>query len=999
MRICVLGFFFLAIVSLACADDSAQAQNSVSRISLEKNWHIQSACKVSDGGAAISRPGYSVAGWLATTVPHTVLGAQVDAKLFPDPFFGMNLRAIPGTTYPIGKIFTELPMPDDSPYKCSWWYRTEFNLSPELRGKNVWLHFDGINYRANIWVNGRQIANSDQVAGAYRTYEFNVKDTVHPGALNAIAVEVFTQTETDLGINFVDWNPMPADKAMGLWRPVYITSSGPVSVRYPAVSTHFTDDSLKTAELTVTGELQNGTAEQVTGTVEATLEGIGTVSQPVTLAPNEHQSVVFAPEQYPQLRVQNPKLWWPYPLGPQNLYTVEMRFVVRSSRSSAEADFRATPEGSPNTVIPSANSGQALSAAFARRISRDLLGSIAPGVAPLRQTSVYGLKSRTSGIYDLNIPGDPSAKSGPQDDSAKEFEVDKLRLASDEAAATVPPSDSISDVATTKFGIREITDQKNANGYELFRINGRNILIRGGGWAPDMFLRVNNERVQDELRHVRNLGLNTIRLEGKLETDEFFDLADRYGILAMAGWCCCDHWEHWDKWTAADHEISKASQASQIQRLRSHPSLLVWLNGSDNPPPEDVEPDYISILKQYRWPNPFLSSASATPTTVTGPSGVKMSGPYDYVPPSYWLLDPGHWGGAYGFNTETSPGPAPPLRSSLQKFIPKQNLWPHDDVWNFHAGLGSFGQTKIFEDAMAATYGPPTSLADYEKKSQAMAYDGERAMFEAYARNKYNSTGVVQWMLNNAWPSVIWHLYDYYLVPGGGYFGVKKANELIHAQYSYDDRSVVVVNSLYEPQKGLKVRVKVLDLTSKERFSDTKTVDIEPDSVAKVLTIPEINDLNSPYFVRLDLTDSAGKSLSSNLYWLPTQLAELDWEKTNYYFTPAKYADMTALATLAVTNIEWNSQIERRGEDEIVRVTLRNVGKNLAFLLRADLKHAHNSDDVAPVLWDDNYISLLPGESRTLSATVRVRDLGGLAPIIAVEGWNAKAENAAKVPR
>lgn len=427
--------------------------------------------------------------------------------------------------------------------------------------------------------------------------------------------------------------------------------------------------------------------------------------------------------------------------------------------------------------------------------------------------------------------------------------------------------------------------------------------------------------------------------------------------------------------------------------------MLVWLNGSDNPPPADVESDYISILKQYRWPNPFISSASATPTTVTGPSGVKMTGPYDYVPPSYWLADPGHWGGAYGFNTETSPGPAPPLLASIEKFVPKQNLWPHDDVWNFHAGLGSFGQTKIFDDAMDATYGPATSLADYERKSQAMAYEGERAMFEAFARNKYNSTGVVQWMLNNAWPSVIWHLYDYYLVPGGGYFGAKKANELLHIQYSYDDRSVVVVSSLYEPQKALKVAVKVLDLSSKTRFSDAKTIDIEPDSVTKILTIPDLDDANSAYFVRLDLTDSAGKSLSSNFYWVPKQLADLDWEKSNYYTTPAKYSDMTALATLPATNVEWNSQIEHRGDDEIVHVTLRNAGKNVALLARAELKHGHGDDDIAPVLWDDNYVSLLPGESRTLNATVRARDLGGSTPAIVVDGWNVKAENAAKAPR
>jgi exo-1,4-beta-D-glucosaminidase len=328
--------------------------------------------------------------------------------------------------------------------------------------------------------------------------------------------------------------------------------------------------------------------------------------------------------------------------------------------------------------------------------------------------------------------------------------------------------------------------------------------------------------------------------------------------------------------------------------------------------------------------------------------------------------------------------------SSLEKFIPKQNLWPHDDVWNFHAGLGSFTQTNIFDNAMAVTYGPPTSAADYDKKAQAMTYDGERAMFEAFARNKYNSTGVIQWMLNNAWPSVIWHLYDYYLVPGGGYFGAKKANELVHAQYSYDDRSVVVVNSLYEPQKGVKLRARVFDLAAKERWSETKDVDVEPDSVTRIVTIPDIPDLGTTYFVRLDLTDSAGKSLSSNFYWLPQQLAEFDWEKSNYYTTPAMYSDMTALAGLSSTNVEWKSQTERRETEEIVHVHLQNVGNKIAFLVRVDLKNAHDGSEIAPVLWDDNYISLLPGESRTLTAAVSVRDLGAAVPLVSVAGWNIK---------
>lgn len=888
-------FWLLMLVSTTIFAAPAPVKPLPARVELEKGWQIQSSCKLTEkSGEIISTTRFRPANWIPTTVPSTVLAAQLAAGVFAhrfkDPFYATNLRQIAGTDYPIGKIFAMLPMTDSSPYACSWWYRTEFRLPLDYKDRNVWIHFEGINYRANIWVNGKRIADSTQVAGAYRRYEFNLKDVLKPGIPNVIAVETFAPTENDLGINFVDWNPAPADKSMGIWRKVFLTASGPVTLRYPTVNTHFPDPSLGTAELTAVAELQNATDHEVSGTVDAVIDTGHPLSQPVTLAPGEHKTVVFAPDQFAELRAQNPKLWWPYPLGPQNLHTVTMQF-------------------------------------------------------------------RTDG--------------------------------------------KISDRQSAQFGMREITAEMNPNGYKLFKINGRNILIRGGGWTYDMLIRTNPERLDDELRYVRHLGLNTIRLEGKLETDDFFEKADEMGILIFAGWCCCDHWEHWDKWTPEDHEIAKASLASQITRLRSHPSLLVWLYGSDNPPPEDVEKDYIGVLKQYNWPNPYVSSAAAKPTTVTGPSGVKMSGPYDYVPPSYWLRDDSKFGGAYGFNTETSPGPAIPPEKCLEKFIPKDHLWPRNEVWNFHAGGGSFTHTDLFNSAMNTTYGEPKDLSDYLRKSQAMTYDGERAMFEAYARNKYNSTGVIQWMLNNAWPSIIWHLYDYYLNPAGGYFGSKKALEPLHVQYSYDDRSVVVVNSLYQSFQNLKVAAKLYNFDLTEKYSNEAQVNVDSDGVERAFTIPDSDDLTQTYFVKLALSDATGKLLSSNFYWLPKKLDDLDWANTKYFYTPAfQYADMTALQEISPTEVQYSARSEIKGSEHIIHVSLKNTGKSLAFMTHLRVTHGKDNDDVAPILWDDNYISLLPGESTTVTGTLKTHDLHGGLPVVKVEGWNviAKAAPQAKSP-
>jgi exo-1,4-beta-D-glucosaminidase len=560
----------------------------------------------------------------------------------------------------------------------------------------------------------------------------------------------------------------------------------------------------------------------------------------------------------------------------------------------------------------------------------------------------------------------------------------------------------ISNTADTKFGIREITSELNANGKRVFSINGKRFLVRGGGWSPDMMLRENSQRLMDEFNYVQDMGLNTIRLEGKLESKAFFDLADERGILVMAGWCCCDHWEHWPNWKPEDYGIAEQSLRDQIYRLRSHPSLLVWLNGSDNPPPPDVEQTYLKVEKELLWPNPVISSATGKPTTVTGDSGVKMSGPYEYVAPEYWMQDSlganhpqscnqGGCGGGYGFNMETSPGPAVPPIESIKTMLPKEHWWPIDDSWNFHAGGGVFKDLHVFTDALNARYGTANSLEDYTLKSQAQAYEGIRAMYEAYSRNKYTSGGVIQWMLNNAWPSMIWHLYDFYLRPGGGYFGAKAALQTLDPVYGYDDNSVYVVNSRYEQAAGLRVSTKVLNLDMTEKFSNESTVDVPEDGVVKVVSLPEISDLSPTYFVALRISDASGKVLGSNFYWLSSKQETLDWAKSNWYTTPtASYADFTALSQLPKVKLTVAENSERHGEDEITHAILENSTKNLAFFVRLKVDKGKAGEEILPVLWQDNYISLLPGEKREITATYRAAELGAAKPYVEVSGWNVE---------
>jgi exo-1,4-beta-D-glucosaminidase len=846
---------------------------------LHDGWHLQSACSLHAGGEVISAETFQPDKWIETSVPATVVAAQVAAGVFPQPYYGTNLRNIPGESYPVGENFSNLPMPQDSPYHCGWWYRKSFTIPAGEKGKVLWLHFGGINYRADIWLNGKKIADNSQVAGAYRTYDFDITANAVPGKPNILAVETFAPTEKDLGINWVDWNPCPPDKDMGLWGAVTLNSTGPVTLRSPMAVTHFTDAALSEAQLTIYAELHNSSATSVHGTVIATVSN-RRVEQQVDLAPNEDKTVILSPEQFAQLKVRNPAVWWPYQMGSPHLENLSMRFIIGGK---------------------------------------------------------------------------------------------------------------ISDEKATDFGIREITSELTDKGYRLFRINGKPILIRGAGWSQDMLLRQDPERLRDELRLVRDMHLNTIRLEGKLETDDFFHLADEQGILVMLGWCCCDQWEHWKQWTPENYTVAADSLRSQLLRIRHHASLLVWLNGSDNPPPADVESAYLRIEAETHWPNPTLSSASGDATSVSGKSGVKMTGPYDFVAPSYWYLDNKN-GGAYGFNTETSPGPAIPNPASLRRFIPADQMWPPNAVWSFHDGGGEFKNVNVFNDAMSATFAVPATLDEYVQLSQTMTYDGERAMFEAYGRNKYTSTGVIQWMLNNAWPSMIWHLYDYYLDADGGYFGTKKACEPLHIQYSYDDHSIFVVNSTYQEDATLTASVHVYDLDLKPRFSLEKQISSPSDSSTRALDIPDsvFAGGSKVYFVDLKLKNAKGETISSNFYWVPARLTTFDWAKTDYTHTPAlQHEDLKALRSLPPASLEAKTRFVETDGQRAVEVQLRNPSHALAFQIAAAVR-TDSGDLIAPVLWSDNYIELMPGESRTLTAILPKNAPSN--PSVMLSGWNVNGQ-------
>jgi exo-1,4-beta-D-glucosaminidase len=320
--------------------------------------------------------------------------------------------------------------------------------------------------------------------------------------------------------------------------------------------------------------------------------------------------------------------------------------------------------------------------------------------------------------------------------------------------------------------------------------------------------------------------------------------------------------------------------------------------------------------------------------------------------------------------------------------FPPDRLWPPNEFWSYHAGGGQFKTIDLFTRALDARYGAARNLDDFAQKSQLMAYEGERAMFEGFARNKYRSTGVIQWMLNNAWPSLIWHLYDYYLRPGGGYFGAKKGAAPLHALYGYDDRAIWVANH-GAPVRGLTLRVRLLDLTSATQWARDTVLDLPADSSVRVLAVPEFPGPSSTYFLDLRLLAAGGGVLSNNFYWLSRTPDDLDFGKSTWYVTPARsYADFTGLATLPATQVSARVRFEQEGPDEVAHVTLSNPGSTVAFFLRLQVVTTPGAEEILPVLWHDNYLSLLPGESREVTARYRPAGGGDGRRALVVSGWN-----------
>lgn len=891
-----MGLKILIVVLASCLPAAAGDFPSFARpqaapvsIELAAGWRLASALDVSESGPSVSQTGFDDSRWHSVRrMPATVLQTLRDNELYPDLYYGTNLRD---------------QVPPDL-YRQDWWYRTTF--SAPAGHSNYTLRFPGINYRAEIWLNGHLVADADQIVGMYTAHDLNVTGLIRAGQPNTLAIKVTPEQSlqdidgVELADSWWDWlngryighrEPDGAgagisfvpDRNAGIWKPVYLKASGAVLLGPATVSTELPLPNTDSARLAIYANTRNESDYVVRGVLRATITRPGkadiNVDQAITLKPGEGREVAFTPDAFASLTLAHPDLWWPYTLGAPDLYQLRLEF---------------------------------------------------------RQ-------------YDRVV-----------------------------------------DSATQRFGIRTVTAHRDGNpplpgqgtgGNFYLQINGRDMPIRGATYTPDLLYRNDPDRQTAILRYVRDLGLNMIRLEGKFPGEHLLDQADELGIPVMYGWMCCNQWEKWAQWDDEDRRVALASLRSQIESLRPHASAFIWANGSDGRPPQEMLSDYHRILADLHWQNTTVDSVSAFARDTDGRplwDGIQMAGPYSWRPPSYWFS--GKYAATRGSTAEQGDNEHIPPFASLKRFIPADKLWPINDVWYFHAGADSNNAAlSSIRTAVVRRYGSSRSAEEFTGKAQLAHYESTRAQFESSAANGWRDQKMtIYWMLNNHWPSFFGNLFDYYLRPGGAYYGAKHGLQplsVVFDSYATADHSlanIVVTNQTVEDRRDLRVRVRVYDLSG--RVLDDRSADgiaVGSNDSAKALTLPRQAPHSPVYFVRCELIDRAGSVIADNVYWQSQRRDDVGDARndTAFALTQTSWADMTSLNSMprAVLDVDAARNTTDDGRRGVTIRMTNNTGR-LAFFTRAELLSARGGDEILPIEYSDNYVTVFPGESLEINA-------------------------------
>lgn len=900
----------VAVLFTRAASVTAQEENVAAGayLQLRENWRLRSSSQTKEEGDVISTTGFAPDGWQPTQVPSTVLNAMVKNGVYPDPRVGLNNFLIPDASdefngqHDLAK-YSHLP-DKRNPWKDPYWFRVQFELPRAAAGKQVWLNFQGINYRADVWLNGNRVADGEAVVGALSRYRLNVTEHARPAEENCLAVKVrpvdhpgtpnaqldvfgkvreyrkqITNDATLIMSIGYDCMPTVRDRNMGLWQEVYVDWTGPVDIRNPFVVTDLPLPQTSPASLTVSAELVNTTRVRQKGILRGAIAEDGTSFEKVVeLGPGETKNVVFSGKEFPQLVMANPRLWWPHNYGEQHLYHLTLSFQAGGK---------------------------------------------------------------------------------------------------------------VSDEEKVTFGVREITkvlhELDGEHGLRL-HINGKKVFCRGGYIQPEVMFDGDAKRSETEVRYLTEANLNLVYFEDIPNPPEHFTRAcDKYGL--MWGNCYYGCWRN--EWP--DVDLLSRGTIDVVKRYRNHPSSILHMAQNEGDTPKDVYEMWRKHVIELDGTRFLVPSGSYPNFRKNPPEWVRKDMPVgmnDWVRgKSYGWQEPSQYyrwvrhERAWMFQMECGSASLPPI-DSLRRFLP--DLWetpegPHFPLSKTWAHHGANSYYRPYDSALRRMHGSPRSVEDYCMKGHLVTADQHRAMFEATRHRMWDITsGLTQWKVNACWPSIQWQIYDWYLKPMVSYYYIKKACEPLHVQLSPPDldQTVTVVNDRFQAADNLAVGTRVYDFNMELRWEKNVRTRVEANSYKEIFAVPDLADLAPVYFVKLELKDAQGKLLSDNFYW----------------FSSKRPADFTRLAELPLVKLNVSCDVEQQGETCLVHTKVENPTDKLAFFIHLAATRGPHGEEVLPVFWEDNYFSLLPGESKVVRARLAAKDVGQAPLALEVGGWNVQTK-------
>jgi hypothetical protein len=903
--------------------------NGEGQWTLAAGWTMIPAPKLNADGQAISQPSFNTRDWMSATVPGTVLTTMIDRGIYPDPDYGLNNLAIPETLN-----------------KQDYWYRVEFHAPKSASGRHLTLTFDGINYQARVWMNGKSLGS---IKGAFIRGAFDVTDVVKPGRQNVVAVRISPPPHPGIpheqsvkggpgenggimcldGPTFVategwDWIPAVRDRDTGIWQPVTLAATSAVKIGDPQVVTSLPLPDTSRADVEVTVPLENTSIAPVSGILKASFGDV-VVTKQLRLTAGKN-SVTLAPSEFSQLTVQHPRLWWPNGYGKPDLYTLHLTF----SRQNAESDTKTLRFGIREITYE-------LSLLDSRGHLRRL--EFSPTIARLKPEPVVDI--RHEGMREIPATDPYPASFPPEWKEGWKSWVASLAPGGEQSPA-----------------IKMLDDTK-ASPYLVIRVNGVRIAARGGNWGmDDSRKRVSREHLEPFFRLHRDANLNIIRnWVGQSTEQTFYDLADEYGLMVWN-----DFWESTQNYNveAEDPALFLDNARDTILRFRNHPSIVVWCGRNEGVPQPVLNEGLIELIHSLDGTRYYFPSSNQV--------NLQNSGPYKYMDPSLYYTALNH-----GFSVETGT-PSFSTLESFRAWIPKEDQWPINDDWAYHDWHQSGnGDMAPFMAQMEAEFGAPVDLEDFERKAQMLDYVDHRAIFEGMNAHLWApNSGRMLWMTQPAWPSNTWQILNADYDTQSSFYAVKKACEPLHVQLDLSNYNVVVVNTSNGPQAGLLLAASVYSLDNKLLLHREENREAVADALTDGFRLEVAPLLSSEgiVLVNLELRNSSGEIVSRNFYWLGENNAS--YRRLNHL--PPASVSATAKST-------------RDGAIIHVHIELRNAGTSVSLADKLTLLNAADGSRILPAYYTDNYVSLLPGESRPIEIDYPAKSANG--PVqLSLRGWN-----------